>query len=120
MQAIGKGVPVQATILIARDNHGPRNRSIAIAKLNTKFQGEGDPITYVERFKQVCAAFGDVSDGDKIVAFGIQLDGKAGVWYHAPKPKEEDTWNTLQGSFILEYSPKSPKWSPINQLNQLK
>ena len=60
----------------ARDNHGSRNRSIAIAKLITKFHGEGDPITYVERFEQICAAFG----GDKIRAFGIQLDGKAGAW----------------------------------------
>ena len=45
----------------ARDNHGSRNRSIAIAKLITKFHVEGDPITYVERFEQICAAFGDVS-----------------------------------------------------------
>ena len=55
----------------AKDNHGTRNRSIAIAKLTTKFQGEGDPITYVERFEQVCATFEDVSDGDKIEAFEI-------------------------------------------------
>ena len=41
----------------------------------TKFHGEGDPITYVERFEQICAAFG--ADGDKIGAFGIQLEGKA-------------------------------------------
>ena len=46
----------------ARDNHGSRSRSIAIAKLITKFHGEGDPITYVERFEQTCAAFGDVSE----------------------------------------------------------
>ena len=63
MQAIGRGVPVLATFSVARENHGSRNRSIAIAKLIMKFQGEGDPITYVERFEQVCAAFGDVSDG---------------------------------------------------------
>ena len=85
-----------------------------------KFQGEGDPITYVERFEQLCATFGDVSDGDKIGAFGIQLDGKAGAWYQALKPKERDLWNILRGSFILEYSLKGPKWSPVNQLNQVK
>ena len=79
-----------------------------------KFHGEGDPITYVERFEQICAAFGDVSDGDKIGAFGIQLDGKAGTWYQALKDEEKDMWDTLRGSFILEYSPKGPKWSPIN------
>ena len=67
-----------AAFLTARENHRFRNRSITIAKLITKFQGEGDLITYVERFKQVCATFGDVSDGDKIGAFGIQLDGKVG------------------------------------------
>ena len=49
---------------VARDNHGSRNRSVAIAKLIAKFQGEGDLITYVEHFKQVCVVFGDVSDGD--------------------------------------------------------
>ena len=79
---------VQAT----RENQGSRNRSIAIAKLITKFQGESDLITYVERFEQVCAAFGDVSDGDKIGAFGIQLDGKVGAWYRALKNKLKDTW----------------------------
>ena len=67
------------TIPIARDNHGFRNRSTTIAKLITKFQGEGDPITYVECFEQVCATFGNVYDSDKIVAFGIQLDGNAGA-----------------------------------------
>ena len=36
------------------------------------------------------------------------------------KNEEKDTWETLRGSFILEYSPKGPKWSPINQLNQVK
>ena len=60
VQAIGRGAPVQAAIPAARDNHGSRNRSIAIAKLITKFHGESDPITYVERFEQRCAAFGDV------------------------------------------------------------
>ena len=45
-------------LLVAKDNHGSRNRSIAIAKLITKFHGEGDSITYVERFEQICAAFG--------------------------------------------------------------
>ena len=74
----------------------------------TKFQGEDDPITYVERFEQVCVTFGDVSDGHKIGAFGIQLDGKIGAWYRAFKTKEKDTWNTLRGSFILEYSPTGP------------
>ena len=58
VQAIGRGAPVQAAFPVARDNHGSRNRSIAIAKLITKFHGEGDPITYVERFEQICAAFG--------------------------------------------------------------
>ena len=62
---------------IARENHGSRNRSIAVAKLITKFKGKGAPITYVECFDQVCATFGDVFDVDKIGAFGIQLDGKA-------------------------------------------
>ena len=100
-----------------RDNHGSRNRSIAIAKLITKFHGEGDPITYVERFEQICVAFGD---GDKIGAFGIKLDGKAGAWYRALKDEEKNTWDTLRGSFILEYSPKGPMWSPVNQLNQVK
>ena len=109
-----------AAFLVARENHGSRNRSIVIAKLITKFQGEGDLITYVERFEQVCAAFGDVSDGDKIGAFGIQLDGKAGAWYRVLKNEEKDMLETLRGSFILEYSPKGPKWSPVNQLNQVK
>ena len=80
VQAIGRGVPAPAAFLVARENHGSRNRSIAIAKLITKFQGEGDSITYVERFKQVCATFRDISNGDKIGAFGIQLDGKAGTY----------------------------------------
>ena len=111
MQAIGRGVPVPIAFAIARDNHGARNRSIAIAKLITKFQGESDPITYIECFEQVCATFGDVSNGDKIGAFGIQLDGKVGAWYQALKPEEKDMWNTLRGSFILEYSPKGPKCS---------
>ena len=71
---------------------------------------------YVERFEQICAAF----DGDKIGAFGIQLDGKAGAWYRALKDEEKDTWEMLRGSFISEYSPKGPKWSPVNQLNQVK
>ena len=57
---------MQAVVLVARDNHGSRNRSIAIAKLITKFQGEGDPITYIKCFEQVCATFGDVSNADKI------------------------------------------------------
>ena len=48
MQAIGRGVPASTTFLIIRENHGSRNGSIAISKLMTKFQGEGDPITYVE------------------------------------------------------------------------
>ena len=120
VQAIGRGAPAQAAFPAARDNHGSRNRSIAIAKLITKFHGEGDPITYVEQFEQICAAFGDVSDGDKIGAFGIQLEGKAGAWYRALKDEEKETWDTLRGSFILEYSPKGPKWSPVNQLNQVK
>ena len=59
-------------------------------------------------------------DGDKIRAFGIQLDGKASAWYRALKDKEKDTWDTLRGLFILEYSPKGPKWSLVNQLNQMK
>ena len=71
----------------------------------------------VEQFEQVCAAFGDVSDGDKIGAFGIQLDGKASAWYRVLKNKEKDTWETLRGSFILEYSPKGLKWGLVNQLN---
>ena len=58
VQAIGRGAPAQAAFPAARDHHGSRNRSIAIAKLITKFHGEGDPITYVERFEQICAAFG--------------------------------------------------------------
>ena len=87
---------------IAREKHGSRNRSIAIAKLITKFQGEGDPITYVECFEQVCATFGDVSDGNKIGEFGIQLDGKACTWYRTLKTEEKDTWDTLRGSFVLE------------------
>ena len=48
VQAIGRGAPAQAAFPAARDHHGSRNRSIAIAKLITKFHGEGDPITYVE------------------------------------------------------------------------
>ena len=120
VQAIRRGMPVPAAFPTARENHGTRNRSIAIAKLITKFQGEGDPITYVEHFEQVCAAFGDVFDGDKIRAFGIQLDGKAGAWYRVLKNEEKDTWDTLRGSFILEYSPKGLKWSLVNQLNQVK
>ena len=78
---------VPATFLVAKDNNGSRNRSIAIAKLIMKFQGEGDPITYMECFEQVCVTFGDVFDGDKIEAFGIQLDGKVGVWYWHLNPK---------------------------------
>ena len=108
------------TFPIARDNHRSRNRSKAIAKLITKFQGEGNPITHVEHFEQVYATFRDVFDGDKIGAFGIQLDGKASAWYWALKHEEKDTWNILRGSFILEYSPKGPKWSHVNQLNQVK
>ena len=65
VQAIGRGAPVPVAFPVARDNHRSRNRSIAIAKLITKFHGEGDPITYIERFEQICAAFGDVYDGDK-------------------------------------------------------
>ena len=42
------------------------------------------------------------------------------MWYRALKDEEKDTWDTLRGSFILEYSPKGPKWSPVNQLNQVK
>ena len=113
-------MPAPAVFPTVRDNHGSRNRSIAIAKLITKFHGEGDPITYVERFEQICAVFRDVSDGDKIGAFGIQLDGKAGAWYRALKDEEKDTWETLRGSFILKYSPKGLNWSPVNQLNQVK
>ena len=60
VQAIGRGALVPTTFPIARDNHGSRNRFIAIAKLITEFQGEGDPITYMECFEQVCAAFRDV------------------------------------------------------------
>ena len=82
---------VQVEVPIARDNDGSKNRSISIAKLITKFQGEGNHITYVKRFEQVCAAFGDVSDGDKIEAFGIQLDGKARAWYRALKSEEKVT-----------------------------
>ena len=92
VQAIGRGTPAQAAFPAARENHGSRNRSIAIAKLITKFHGEGNPITYVEQFEQVCAAF---ADGDKIGAFGIQLDGKAGAWYRALKNEEKDMWETL-------------------------
>ena len=66
---------------------------------------------------QVCATFGDVSDADKIGAFGIQLDGKERAWYCALKPEEKDTCATLQKAFILEYSPSGPKWSLVNQLN---
>ena len=44
----------------------------------------------MKRFKQVCAAFEDVSNNCKIEAFGIQLDGKAGVWYRALKSEEKD------------------------------
>ena len=72
-----------AAFPVARENHGSRNRSITIAKLIMKFQGEGDLITYVDRFERVCATFGDVFDGNKIGAFGIQLDGKAGTWYQS-------------------------------------
>ena len=111
---------VQAVVFVARENHGSRNRSIAIMKLLAKFQGEGDPITYVECFEQVCEAFGDVSDGDKIVAFKIQLDGKVGSWYQALKLEEKDTCTTLRGAFFLEYSPSGTKWSLVNQLNQVK
>ena len=50
----------------------------------------------------------------------IQLDTKVGVWYWALNLEEKDTWNTLRGSFILEYSLKGQKWSPINQLNKVK
>ena len=82
VQAIGRGVLVLAALPTARDNHGFRNRSIAIAKLIMKFQGDGDPITYVECFEQVCATFEDISNGDKIRAFGIQLDGKVGASYY--------------------------------------
>ena len=38
----------------------------------------------------------------------------------ALKNGEKNTWETLKGLFILEYSPKGPKWSPVNQLNQVK
>ena len=48
VQAIGRGAPALVAFLVARENHGSRNRSIAISKLITKFHGEGDPITYVE------------------------------------------------------------------------
>ena len=44
----------------------------------------------MEHFEQVYAAIGDVFDGDKIGASGIQIDGKAGAWYQALKPKEKD------------------------------
>ena len=57
VQVIGRGAPMPVAFPASRDNHGSRNRSIAIAKLITKFQGEGDPITYVEQFEQVCATF---------------------------------------------------------------
>ena len=79
VQAIEMGAPAPTSFRATKENHGTKNRSITIAKLITKFQGEGDPITYVEHFEQVCAAFEDVSDGDKIEAFGIQLGGKAGA-----------------------------------------
>ena len=59
-------------------------------------------------------------DGDKIGAFGIQLDGKAGAWYRVLKDEEKNTWETLRGSFILEFSAKGLKWSHVNQLNQVK
>ena len=45
-------------------------------------------------------------DGDKIGALGIQLNGKAGMWYRALKDKEKNTWDTLRGSFILEFLQK--------------
>ena len=48
------------------------------------------------------------------------MEGKAGEWYRALKNEEKNTWETLKGSFILDYSPKGPKWSPVNQLNQVK
>ena len=93
--------------LVARENHGSRNRSITIAKLITKIQGEGDLITYVECFEQVCAAFRDVSDGNKIGAFGIQLNGKAGTWYRALKNKEKDTWDILRVIHFGVFSKRS-------------
>ena len=80
----------------------------------TKFQGEGDPITYIEHFEQVCATFRDVSNANEIRAFAIQLDGKVGAWYFALKLEEKETWATLHKNFILEYSLSGRKWSPVN------
>ena len=78
VHALERKAPAQAVTLAARDNHGSKNRSISIANLITKFQGKGDPITYIEYF-EVCATFGDISDGDKIGTCQIQLDGKVGA-----------------------------------------
>ena len=71
VQAIGREALAPTAFPAVRDNHGSRNKSITIAKLITKFQGEGDLINYIECFVQVCAAFRDVFDGEKIGAFGI-------------------------------------------------
>lgn len=69
--------------------HAPRMRLHHISKLLSKFVGENDPIHHMERFEQVCETLGEIDDLNKVLAFGLSLEGKAGHWFQSLSPTKK-------------------------------
>ena len=67
VQALGSGLGNPPNNQNDNRDHNPlRNHSIAISNLPTKYNGEGDPISHIEQFEQICDTFRNVIDFDKV------------------------------------------------------
>ena len=89
----------------ARDpNRADSRRSVDIAKLMSKFSGDGDPRQHLEIFEQVCEALSERNDVSKSHAFSLTLDDKAGKWYRTLKPEEKRNMATIKTAFIAAFA----------------
>ena len=74
-----------------------------ISKLMEKFFGDGDLNTSMPKFEQVCEAMGEQPKHLKITAFGLSLDGKAGMWFRALTQEEMIMYKGVKKLFLRDF-----------------
>ena len=92
-------------------------RPVDIAKLMSKFTGDGDPRQHLEIFEQVCEALNEKNDVAKSHAFSLTLDDKAGKWYRTLKNEEKRNMAAVKAAFIRAFAKQGPKWGLASQLH---
>ena len=96
---LGRGGDLPNNRNIDKDHNPLRNRSISISKFLAKYFTEGNLVSHIEGFEQICDTPRDVEVLDKVSTFGLSLEGKAHQWYNTLGIEEKINWATLMGIF---------------------